>query len=72
MIYSGGMSDASCRKGLSTRPRERDPRGNFQGGSHIHMGIDNELNGHRSGVIDGDVGMLDKTMNNKREWVWGC
>ena len=31
-----------------------------------------KINGNRSGVMDGDVGMLDKTMNNKREWVWGC
>ena len=38
----------------------------------VHMGIDDKLNGHKSGVIDGNVGMLDKTMNNKQEWVWGC
>ena len=31
-----------------------------------------KINGNRSGVMDGDVGMLDKMMNNKREWVWGC
>ena len=30
----GGMSDATCRKGPSTCPREREPRGTFLGGSH--------------------------------------
>ena len=25
----GGTSDATCRKGLSACPREREPRGNF-------------------------------------------
>ena len=28
-----------------------------------------KINGNRSGVVDGDVGMLDKTMNNKRKRV---
>ena len=28
-----------------------------------------KINENRSGVMDGDVDMLDKTMNNKREWV---
>ena len=31
-----------------------------------------KINGDRSGVMDGGVGMWDKTMNNKIEWVWGC
>ena len=31
-----------------------------------------KINGNRSGMMDGDVGTLDKMMNNKRKWVWGC
>ena len=31
-----------------------------------------KINENRSGVMDGGGGMLDKMMNNKREWVWGC
>ena len=31
-----------------------------------------KINGDRNGTMGGDIGTLDETMNNKREWVWGC
>ena len=31
-----------------------------------------KINGNTSGMMDGDIGKLDETMNNKRKWVWGC
>ena len=31
-----------------------------------------KINGNTSGMMDGDIGTLDETTNNKRKWVWGC
>ena len=31
-----------------------------------------KINGNKNGMMGGDIGMLDETMNNKRKWVWGC
>ena len=31
-----------------------------------------KINRNRNGMMGGDIGTLDETMNNKRKWVWGC
>ena len=64
MRYPGGMS-TGCGYEMSgwNVGREYEMRGGLR-----MM----KINGNRNGMMDGDVGMLDKTMNNKRKWVWGC